>query len=85
MEIKHSYGVVGDDKIHDSAFALYAISKVEKDMQLRTESQNFEIITIVPDAAASHLKNRYQFHELQNHSCLQAVVIYSDWSREETL
>lgn len=54
-----SVAVISDDRGHDSAHALLAMSKIIQ--KLQTQAQK---ITIISDGAPSHFKNRYQLFEL---------------------
>lgn len=56
-----SFGMVSDDRSHDSAHALLAFTDIEEMMK---EEGQIERITILSDGAASHFKNRYQLFEL---------------------
>ena len=62
-KITTSFGIVSDDRKHNSAFALAATKLITYEcMKLTADGKND--ITIISDGAASHFKNRCQFYEL---------------------
>lgn len=61
-----SYAVVSDDKEHDSAHALLAINLIKEDIEVKHPGAEITCEVIISDGAASHFKNRFQFHEMRN-------------------
>jgi len=59
-----SYDVVSDDKVNDTAHAVYATKKIEEHVKFASNAAIMKL-TVVSDGAASHFKNRFQFQDLK--------------------
>ena len=58
-----SFGIVSDDRKHDSAFALEAMKLITDEcMKLTADGKNN--ITIISDGDTRHFKNRFQFYQM---------------------
>ena len=61
--IAMSFGIVSDDRKHDSAFALEAMKLITDEcMKLTADGKNN--ITIISDGDTRHFKNRFQFYQM---------------------
>lgn len=63
--IKHSFAIVCDDLIHDSAHALCALELILNSISAKCDGLSlFKSMAYISDGAASHFKNRFQIYEL---------------------
>lgn len=58
-----SFGIVSDDRKHDTAFALAAMKMITDESKKLTEDE-INNINVISDGATAHFKNRFQFYEL---------------------
>lgn len=58
-----NFVVASDDRVHDTAHALLAMDSIRQSIKEKFPNVSIESETIISDGAASHFKNRFQFHE----------------------
>lgn len=80
-----SYALVSDAKEHDSAHALFAMNHIKNDINAKYPDLDISCEIIISDGAASHFKNRYQFHEMKNSPHEKKMDLFSYWAWERGL